>query len=440
MPLDLNSADADFDTRLAGLLGARQASDSSAAEAARTIIADVRARGDAAVIELTNRFDRLSIADADGLRLDAGRIKAAAAKCPEHVRDALKFAAERIRVFHEYQTPAGLELEQPGGMMLGYRFTPISAVGLYVPGGTAAYPSSLLMNTIPAQVAGVERIVVMVPTPDDVLSPALAAAIELLGLTEVYRVGGAQAVAAFAYGTDSIKPVDLVVGPGNAYVAAAKREVYGIVGIDSLAGPSEILVIADDSADPDWIAADLLSQAEHDEQAQSILVTDSTVLAAAVGAAVERQLAALPRAGIARESWNTHGAIITVADLVAEAPVIADRIAAEHVEVVCREADAVVAAIHHAGAIFIGPYSSEPIGDYVAGTNHVLPTAGSARFASGLGVMNFMKRTSLIRCSAEAFGPLAEATIALAEAEGLDAHAEAVRLRRDAGAQVRAKA
>jgi len=428
MPLDLNSADADFDARLAGLLGARQGSDSSAAEAARTIIADVRARGDAAVIELTNRFDRLSIADADGLWLDAGRIKAAAAKCPEHVRDALKFAAERIRVFHEYQTPAGLELEQPGGMMLGYRFTPISAVGLYVPGGTAAYPSSLLMNTIPAQVAGVERIVVMVPTPDDVLSPALAAAIELLGLTEVYRVGGAQAVAAFAYGTESIKPVDLVVGPGNAYVAAAKREVYGIVGIDSLAGPSEILVIADDSADPDWIAADLLSQAEHDPVAQSILITDDAGFADRVQQAIDAHLETLPRAEIAGASWRDFGAIVLVENL-SQAPALVDRIAPEHLELAVDDPDALAEDIHHAGAIFLGRYTPEAIGDYVAGPNHVLPTARSARFSSGLGVLDFIKRSSLIKCTPESLAKIGPAAIALAESEGLQAHGLSVAIR-----------
>ena len=432
MPHRLNHHDADFAPRLTSILGARQGDDPAAADAARAIVRDVQRRGDAAVLEYTNRFDRLSLQNGADLRLSPDRIAAAASACPADVKQALAFAAERIRRFHTYQTPADLVLDEPDGMQLGYRFTPMAAVGLYVPGGTAAYPSSLLMNAIPAQVAGVERIAVVVPTPDDALSPALAAALELLGLTEIYRVGGAQAVAALAYGTATIAPVDLVVGPGNAYVAAAKREVYGVVGIDSLAGPSEILVIADATANPAWIAADLLSQAEHDAAAQSILITDDHGFADQVADAVEHQLAALPRQAIARQSWQTHGAIITVSDLQADAPAIADQIAAEHVVVIAADearTAAIVAAIRHAGAVFIGPYSSEPIGDYVAGTNHVLPTAGSARFASGLGVMNFMKRTSLIRCSADAFNNLAAATITLAEAEGLAGHAAAIRQR-----------
>ncbi|MBV6632849.1 MAG: histidinol dehydrogenase [Alphaproteobacteria bacterium] len=428
MPHRLALSDPDFDARFKALLGARQGSDSDAANAARDIIAQVRADGDAALIALTNRFDRLSLAAPDDLRLSPERLKAAAADCPVDVTDALRFAADRIRSFHEHQRPNNLLLDQDHGMQLGYRFTPMDAVGLYVPGGTAAYPSSLLMNAIPAQVAGVKRLVVTVPTPDDALSPALASALLLLGIDEIYRVGGAQAVAAVSYGTETIAPVDLVVGPGNAYVAAAKREVYGQVGIDSLAGPSEILVIADDSANPDWIAADLLSQAEHDEAAQSILITDDAAFADQVAEAVDRQLAALPRQEIAAASWSTHGAIITVPAL-ADAIPLANQVAAEHVEIISRDEQALVDGIRHAGAIFIGAYSSEPIGDYVAGTNHVLPTAGSARFASGLGVMNFMKRTSLIRCTEGAFPDLAGPTIALAEAEGLGAHAEAIRQR-----------
>ena len=432
MPHKLKTTDPDFAARLKTILGARQGDDPAAAEAARGIVQDVRHRGDEAVLEYTKRFDRLSLSTGADLRLSAARIAEAAAECPTNIKDALAFAAERIRNFHAYQKPADLLLDQPDNMRLGYRFTPMAAVGLYVPGGTAAYPSSLLMNAIPAQVAGVERIAVVVPTPDDALSPALAAALELLELNEIYRIGGAQAVAALAHGTATIAPVDLVVGPGNAYVAAAKREVYGTVGIDSLAGPSEILVIADQTSNPAWIAADLLSQAEHDTEAQSILITDDADFAEQVTQEVEQQLVALPRQDIARQSWETHGAIVIVEDLVADAPALADQIAAEHVEVVSTDearTEAIVAAIHHAGAIFIGGYSSEPIGDYVAGTNHVLPTAGSARFASGLGVMNFMKRTSLIQCSAEAFNSLADATITLAEAEGLGAHAAAIRQR-----------
>lgn len=429
MPHRLVHGESGFEAAFTALLGARQGDDPRAAEAARQIVADIRARGDAGLIELTGRFDRWTPASAGDLRLPAARIAEAAAQCPDDVRQALAFAAGRIRRFHEHQRPNNLLIDDIAGMRLGYRFTPVAAVGLYVPGGTAAYPSSLLMNAIPAQVAGVPRIAVVVPTPDQALSPTLAAAIQLLELDEIYRVGGAQAVAALAYGTATIAPVDLVVGPGNAYVSAAKREVFGQVGIDSLAGPSEILVIADDGADPDWIAADLLSQAEHDAEAQAILITDSAACAEAVAAAVERRLATLPRREIAGASWQRHGAIIQVASL-AEAPALADRIAAEHVELVTRDNDSLLAAIRHAGAIFIGPYSSEPIGDYVAGTNHVLPTAGSARFASGLGVMNFMKRTSLIACSEAAFGELAGPTATLADAEGLGAHAEAVRVRR----------
>ncbi|MEM6901862.1 MAG: histidinol dehydrogenase [Pseudomonadota bacterium] len=428
MPHRLNLGEPDFGTRFNALLGARQVSDSHAADAARQIIAQVRAEGDTALIALTNRFDRLSLNRADDLRLTKDRLEAVAARCPAEVADALNFAAGRIRSFHEHQRPNDLLLDQDHGMQLGYRFSPMDAVALYVPGGTAAYPSSLLMNAIPAQVAGVERLVVTVPTPDDVLSPALASALLLLGIDEIYRVGGAQAVAAVSYGTETIQPVDLVVGPGNAYVAAAKREVYGQVGIDSLAGPSEILVIADDSADAEWIAADLLSQAEHDEAAQAILITDTLAFADQVTAAVERQLATLPRRDIAAASWSTHGAIVVVPSLEQAIP-LANQVAAEHVEVICRDETAIIDGIKHAGAIFIGAYSSEPIGDYVAGTNHVLPTAGSARFASGLGVMSFMKRTSLIRCTKGAFPDLARPTIALAEAEGLGAHAAAIRKR-----------
>lgn len=428
MPRRLDLSDADFEARFSQLLSARQGSDSDAANAARDIIAQVRAEGDAALITLTNRFDRLSLQTADDLRLTKDRLEAAAAQCPAEVADALKFAAGRIRSFHEHQRPNDLLLDQEHGMQLGYRFTPMDAVALYVPGGTATYPSSLLMNAIPAQVAGVKRLVVTVPTPDDALSPALASALLLLAIEEIYRVGGAQAVAAVSYGTDMIKPVDLVVGPGNAFVAAAKREVYGQVGIDSLAGPSEILVLADDSADPDWVAADLLSQAEHDEAAQAILITDSAGFAEQVATSVEQQLFKLDRQEIARSSWETHGAIITVSSLSDGVP-LANHVAAEHVEIICRDEQPIIDGIRHAGAIFIGAYSSEPIGDYVAGTNHVLPTAGSARFASGLGVMNFMKRTSLIRCTEGAFADLAAPTIALAEAEGLGAHADAIRRR-----------
>ncbi len=347
---------------------------------------------------------------------------------PERTYGALKLARDRILAFHERQKPADQFWTDALGVELGWRWTAIRAVGLYVPGGTAAYPSSVLMNALPAVVAGCERIAIVVPAPDGVLNPLVLAAAELAGVDEIYRVGGAQAVAALAYGTESIAPVSKIVGPGNAYVAAAKRRVFGQVGIDMIAGPSEVVVVADSSADPEHVAADLLAQAEHDAVAQSILVTDDPGLADAVAAAVERQLAALPRRAIAEASWRHYGAIVLVPDLDAAVPLV-DRLAPEHLEIMARNGDALAGRIRDAGAIFLGPHTPEAIGDYVGGSNHVLPTARSARFASGLGVLDFMKRTSVLRCDAAALAALGPAAVALGEAEGLDAHARSVAMR-----------
>jgi histidinol dehydrogenase len=367
-----------------------------------------------------------------GLRLSDRDIEAGAAAAPPETVAALRFAAERIESFHRRQLPAAIDYVDALGVRLGAHWRPVAAVGLYVPGGTAAYPSSVLMNAIPAKVAGVARLVMTVPTPDGSLDPLVLAAAELAGVHEIYRIGGAQAIAALAYGTATIAAVDKIVGPGNAYVAAAKRRVFGRVGIDMIAGPSEILVVADRDNDPAWIAADLLSQAEHDAAAQAILIADDAWFAAAVEAALGRHLEQLPRAAIARASWEANGAILLVRDW-GEAPALIDRIAPEHLELAIEEAEALAAQVNHAGAIFLGRHTPEAIGDYVAGPNHVLPTARTARFASGLGVLDFMKRSTLVRCDAAAFEKLAPAAIRLATAEGLDAHALslAVRLDRD---------
>jgi histidinol dehydrogenase len=387
----------------------------------------VASRGDTALIEYTRRFDRIELAPAT-LRLSKDEIAAGADAAPADTVDALRFAAERIESFHRRQLPMPIDYVDAAGVTLGMRWRPVVAAGLYVPGGTASYPSSVLMNAIPAKVAGVERLVMTVPAPDGVLNPLVLAAARLVGIDEVYRIGGAQAVAALAYGTATIKPVDKIVGPGNAYVAAAKRRVFGKVGIDMIAGPSEILVVADRHNDPAWIAADLLSQAEQAGAAQAILVTDSADFAAAVEAAAARHLEHLPRADIARASWQANSAILIVADWDEAVPLI-DRIAPEHLELAIENADALAARVHHAGAIFLGRYTPEAIGDYVAGPNHVLPTARSARFASGLGVLDFMKRTTIVGCDAASLDALAPAAIRLAEAEGLDAHALSLALR-----------
>lgn len=427
MPVNLSTADAGFEAAFTELLGAKREVQEDLNNAVAAILADVRARGDEALLEYTRRWDRLDLT-ADRLRITADEISAAIALCDPETLAALRLAAERIEAFHRRQTVEATSYTDAAGVRLGARWTPVGAVGIYVPGGTAAYPSSVLMNAIPAKVAGVPRIAMVVPTPDGKLNPLVLAAAHLAGVTEIYRIGGAQAVGALAYGTATIPPVDKITGPGNAFVAAAKRQVFGTVGIDMIAGPSEILVVADAANDPAWIAADLLSQAEHDTSAQSILITDDAGFAESVAAAVETHLATLPRAAIARESWNAHGAIITVANLDAAVPLV-DRIAPEHLELAVADPDALAAKVRNAGAIFLGRHTPEAIGDYVAGPNHVLPTARSARFSSGLNVLDFMKRTTLVGCSPASLAAIGPAAVALAEAEGLGAHALSVAIR-----------
>jgi histidinol dehydrogenase len=427
LPLRLDAAAPGFANAFAALLAAKRETAEDVDAAAAAIIADVAARGDAALIDYTRRFDRLTLTR-ETLRIPAAEIAAASKKCSGETLAALRLAAERIESYHRRQLPADLDYRDAAGVRLGARWSAIEAVGLYVPGGTAAYPSSVLMNAIPAKVAGVERLVMVVPTPDGALNPLVLAAAELAGIGEIYRIGGAQAVAALAHGTATIAPVDKIVGPGNAYVAAAKRRVFGIVGIDLIAGPSEILVVADRDNDPAWIAADLLSQAEHDTASQAILITDDAGFADAVAASVETHLAQLKRAAIARESWSRHGAIITVASL-ADAVALIDRIAPEHLELAVDDAERLADAVRNAGAIFLGRHTPEAVGDYVAGTNHVLPTGRSARFSSGLGVLDFMKRTSLVRCDAASLGAIGPAAVTLAREEGLDAHALSVAIR-----------
>ncbi|MGH7032307.1 MAG: histidinol dehydrogenase [Stellaceae bacterium] len=431
MPLELDSSAPGFPADFARFLGAKRelAADVDAAVAA--ILDEVRARGDAALIELTKRFDRLDL-DASTLRVSPAEIAAAARFCSAESLAALRLAHERIEAYHRRQRPQDFAYTDAAGVSLGARWRPLASVGIYVPGGTASYPSSVLMNAVPAKVAGVSRIVMAVPSPGGTLNPLVLAAAEIAGVGEIYRIGGAQAVAALAYGTETIAPVDKITGPGNAYVAAAKRRVFGTVGIDMIAGPSEILVVADRGNDPEWIAADLLSQCEHDTAAQAILITNDRGFAAAVREAVERQLAQLPRAAIARESWEKHGAIVLAGDLAAAVPLI-DRIAAEHVELALDNPRDFAARISHAGAIFLGRYTPEAVGDYVAGPNHVLPTARSARFSSGLGVLDFMKRTSLLGCDPASLRAIGPAAITLAEAEGLDAHARSIAIRLNLG-------
>lgn len=427
MPLRLNSSDRDFETAFAALLGSKRETDEDVDAAVAEILTAVRREGDAAVLRYTARFDRLELS-AEKLRFSEAELAEAAGRCDPETLAALELAAERIADYHRRQKPEDLDYRDAAGVRLGHRWTAVQAAGLYVPGGTAAYPSSVLMNALPAKVAGVERLVMTVPTPDGVVNPLVLAAARLAGVTEVYRIGGAQAVAALAYGTATIAPVDKIVGPGNAYVAAAKRRVFGTVGIDMIAGPSEILVVADGDNRPDLIAADLLSQAEHDTAAQSILMTDDADFADAVVAAVEAQLTELPRGTIAGESWRRHGAVITLASM-DEAPALTDRIAPEHLELAVTDPDALAKRIRNAGAIFLGRYTPEAVGDYLAGPNHVLPTARSARFSSGLSVLDFMKRSSLIACDAESLQTIGPAAVRLAEAEGLDAHAKSVALR-----------
>ncbi|GAB5426920.1 MAG: histidinol dehydrogenase [Devosia indica] len=427
MPLRLDSAQSDFEQRFSDLLGAKRESSKDVNDTVASIISDVRARGDVAVAELTNRFDRANVTPST-LAFSAQEIAEAAAQVPDHVRAALQTAHDRIKAHHEKQKPQDHVYTDHLGVTLGSRWTAVDAVGIYVPGGLASYPSSVLMNAVPAHVAGVSRIAMVVPTPNGEINPAILAAAQIAGITEIYRIGGAQAVAALAYGTQAIARVDKVTGPGNAYVAAAKRQVFGQVGIDMIAGPSEVLVIADHSANPAWVAADLIAQAEHGAGAQSILVTTDARLADAVGAEVERQLTLLPKQTIAREGWEEFGAIITIASL-DQAADLANRIASEHVEIATDDPQALVPKIRHAGAIFLGHHTPEAIGDYVGGSNHVLPTARSARFASGLGVLDFMKRTSLLGCTPSSLAALAEPAVTIAGVEDLDGHGRSISIR-----------
>ena len=426
----LNTAQDAFETEFAALLGAKreEAEDVDAAVAA--IIADVRARGDAALVELTARFDRLDLTP-DRLRITEAEIDAAVAQVSPEDRAALELASERIRAYHVRQMPEDARWTDPEGAELGWRWGPVAAAGLYVPGGLASYPSSVLMNAVPAKVAGVPRLVVTVPTPDGVVNPLVLMACRTAGVDEVWRIGGAQAIAALAYGTQSIAPVDKITGPGNAYVAAAKRRVFGRVGIDMIAGPSEILVIAEGAVDPDWIALDLLSQAEHDASAQSILITPDVALARDVVRAVEARLETLERREIAGASWRDNGAVILVRDL-DEAAALSDRIAPEHLELCVDDPDALFDRITHAGAVFLGHWTPEAIGDYVGGPNHVLPTARSARFSSGLSVLDFLKRTTLARMTPEALRAVGPAAARLAASESLEAHGLSVLARLDA--------
>ena len=427
MPLRLDSQSADFAERFRSLLALKREAAQDVEQAVREIIADVVARGDRALFELTARFDRVDLAKTR-LRVAAAEIESAEKSCDENALAALKVARDRIEAYHRRQKPSDDRFTDSLGVEMGAKWTAIEAVGLYVPGGTAAYPSSVLMNAVPAKVAGVSRLAMVVPAPDGKLNPLVLAAARLAGIDEIYRVGGAQAVAALAYGTDSIAPVAKIVGPGNAYVAAAKRLVFGKVGIDMVAGPSEVLILADKTANADWIAADLLAQAEHDASAQSILITDDVGLADRVEKAVQSQLKTLPRAKVAGASWNEFGAVIVVRKL-DDAIALVDQLAPEHLEILADDPERLVKRIRNAGAIFIGAHTPEAIGDYVAGSNHVLPTARSARFSSGLGVLDFMKRTSLLKCGPEQLRALGPAAIALGEAEGLSAHARSVSIR-----------
>jgi histidinol dehydrogenase len=435
MPLKLIAADPDFRARFDAFVAARREAPADVAAAVETILADVRARGDQAMLELTRRFDRLDAAAVSALAVPRAEIDAAAEALPAVTREALDLAAARIEAFHRRQLPKDERWQDEAGVTLGWRWTPLDAVGLYVPGGTAAYPSSVLMNAIPAKVAGVRRLAMAVPAPEGKLNPAVLAAARRAGVDEIWRIGGAQAVAAFAYGTPTIRPVDKIVGPGNAYVAEAKRRVFGTVGIDSVAGPSEILVVADRDNNPAWIAADLLSQAEHDPAAQAVMITDDAALADSVVRVVEVLLERLPRAATAAASWRDHGAVILVGDLLDEAPALVDAIAPEHVELMVAEPERLLERIAHAGAIFLGRHTAEAIGDYVAGSNHVLPTSRAARFASGLGVLDFMKRSSVVACDARSVRAIGPAAVSLAVAEGLDAHALSVAMRLDDGSK-----
>jgi histidinol dehydrogenase len=426
----LNSSDASFGADFQNLLFAKREEEEDVAAVVRGIIADVRARGDVALIELTNRFDRANVTTKT-LKLSAAEIDAALQSVTPEQLAAIEIAAQRIEAYHRRQIPTDERFTDATGAMLGWRWTSVDSVGLYVPGGTAAYPSSVLMNAIPATVAGVARIVMVTPASGGTINPLVLAAAKRAGVTDIYRIGGAQAVAALAYGTATIKAVDKIVGPGNAYVAAAKREVFGQVGIDSVAGPSEILVIADGRNDPEWIAADLLSQAEHDASSQSILMTDDAAFADRVAEAAQRQIALLPRREIASKSWNDYGAIIVVAALDDAVP-LADAFAPEHLEIATDDPEALLKKVRHAGAIFLGRHTPEAMGDYIAGPNHVLPTSRTARFSSGLSVLDYMKRTTILGLDAASINVIGPAALTLAQAEGLDAHARSIAARLNA--------
>lgn len=427
MTIRLDAGEPGFEQGFAELLASKREVSVDVDEAVAAIIAAVRAQGDAALCAYTTRFDGFPV-EPSGLRIGRDEIAVAATSISEEQRAALTLARDRIETYHRAQIPRNHETTDAAGVRLGWRWNALDSVGLYVPGGKAAYPSSVLMNAVPAKVAGVERLVMVVPTPKGELNPLVLAAAELAGVDEIYRVGGAQAVAALAYGTQTISPVAKIVGPGNAYVAAAKRRVFGQVGIDMIAGPSEVLVLADAGANPDWIAADLLAQAEHDEAAQSILVTDSSALAREVEAAVARQLQSLPRREVASASWRDHGAIIVVPRLADALPLV-DRVAPEHLEIEAEDAEALAARVRNAGAIFLGSYTPEAVGDYVAGSNHVLPTARSARFSSSLGVLDFMKRISVLRCDPASLAAIGPAAVTLGRAEGLEGHARSIEMR-----------
>jgi len=427
MAITLRQQDADFEQRFSAFLTTKREVSADVEAVVRGIIERVRAEGDMALVDYTLKFDKADLG-ALGIAVSKGDIAKAYEAADPATVEALKFARDRIHSHHERQKPRDDRYTDAAGVELGSRWTAIEAVGLYVPGGTASYPSSVLMNAVPAKVAGVERIVIVVPASGGVINPLVLVAADLAGVSEIYRVGGAQAVAALAYGTGTIRPVAKIVGPGNAYVAAAKRQVFGTVGIDMIAGPSEVLVVADADNDPDWIAADLLAQAEHDVSAQSILITDNAAFGKAVEQAVERQLKVLPRAETAAASWRDFGAVILVPTLDASLPLV-DRIAAEHVELAFDDAESFLSRMRNAGAVFVGRHTPEVIGDYVGGSNHVLPTARSARFSSGLSVLDFVKRTSILKLGPEQLKLLAPAAIALAKAEGLDAHARSVAIR-----------
>lgn len=423
----LCTTDAGFAEAFTALVDARREADVDVARDVAAILARVRAEGDAAVADYTRKFDRFDLADA-GWRIDADACAAAFAALSPELRDALTLAATRIADYHARQKPEDSDRTDAAGVRLGARWRAVDAAGIYVPGGRAAYPSSVLMNAIPARVAGVERLVMVTPTPDGTLNPLVLAAAHLAGITEIWRIGGAQAIGALAYGTRTIRPVDVIAGPGNAWVAEAKRQVYGVVGIDMVAGPSEIVVVADAVNDPEWIAADLLSQSEHDPTSQSILFTDDGVFADDVAAAVTRQIETLATAETARASWNANGAIIVV-PMLSEAMPLVNRLAPEHLELACATADTLFASVRHAGSVFLGRHTPEAVGDYVAGPNHVLPTGRRARFASGLSVLDYMKRTSFLSLGPDSIAAIGPAAVALAEMEGLPAHARSVALR-----------